>query len=218
MDKKDNIRLVIFDFDGTIADTAGIIVKTMRQTLRHLGLPDVTREQCVATIGLPLHECFTHVLPMTEEKGLECAEVYKSIFEDNNANDDVPLFLGVAATLRKLASRELMLSIASSRHSSSLNGFISHYGLTDIITLAVGGDMVSKAKPDPEPVLMTLRQLGAKPAEAIVVGDTTFDIEMGQQAGVKTCAVTYGYGQTDDLLRLHPDHVIDRFEQLADIL
>lgn len=73
------MKLIILDFDGTLGDTRSFIVHTMQQTLRELNLPLRTETQCAATIGLPLKQCFTSMLSMTDEMGERCAEVYTRI-------------------------------------------------------------------------------------------------------------------------------------------
>ena len=78
----------------------------------------------------------------------------------------------------------------------------------------MGADDVEKAKPDAEPVLKTLRRFGLQPAEALVVGDTKFDILMGRNAGAMTCGVTYGNGNREELQAARADYIIDHFEEI----
>ena len=79
------MKLIILDFDGTLADTRGLIVKTMQQTLDVLELEPCTDDQCAAMIGLPLKQAFTDLLPMTDEMGDRCVETYRHLFNENNA-------------------------------------------------------------------------------------------------------------------------------------
>ena len=212
------MKLIILDFDGTLADTRNLIVITMQQTIQELGLEPRTDEQCAAMIGLPLKEAFTTLIPMTDEMGIRCADTYRQIFYNNNAVYTVPAFPNVIETLRKLSEKGYLLTIASSRSHRSLVEFIENMNLQGVLTFVLGADDVTQAKPHPEPVLKTLEKFGCKASEAIVVGDTAYDIEMGRRAGVKTCGVTYGNGTRAELARAGADFLLDDFGELLDIV
>ena len=212
------MKLVILDFDGTIGDSEPLITGTMFKTIDELGLPRRTREQCAAMIGLPLIQTFTDLIPMSREMGHKCAEVYTRIFSENNVAGAVPPFPHVTDTIRELHRRGCTLTIASSRRRPSLVDYVHEYGLDQYISYIVSAGDVKHAKPDPEPVLMTLQALSMKADDALVVGDTTFDILMGQRAGARTCGVTYGNGTREQITECHADYVIDDFAELLDII
>ena len=96
------IKLIILDFDGTLADTRGLIVKTMQQTLEELGLESRTDEQCASMIGLPLKQAFTDLIPMSDEMGGQGVETYRKIFNENNALYVIPTFPHVMETLQRM--------------------------------------------------------------------------------------------------------------------
>ncbi len=208
------MKLIILDFDGTLADTRGLIVKTMQQTLLALGLETRTDDQCAAMIGLPLKQAFTDLIPMTDDMGERCAETYRRIFNENNAVYTVPAFPNVLETLHYLHEKGYTLTIASSRSHRSLMEFVEDMHLEKIIPYVLGADDVTEAKPNPEPVLKTLEAFGCKPEDAMVVGDTWYDIEMGRRAGVRTCGVTYGNGTRQELMDAGADWLIDDFGEL----
>ena len=212
------MKLIILDFDGTLADTRELIVKTMQQTIGALGLEARTDEECAAMIGLPLKQAFMDLIPMNDDMGDRCAETYRRLFYENNAVYKVPAFPHVLDTLRTLSEQGYTLTIASSRSNRSLMEFVHDMGLEAIIPYVLGADNVTHAKPHPEPVLMTLQKYGCKVEEAIVVGDTKYDIEMGRNAGVKTCGVTYGNGTRQELEDAGADYLIDDFKSLIHIL
>lgn len=211
------IKLLILDFDGTLGDTRTLIVQTMQQTLRELGLPAQSDEQCAATIGLPLKQCFTSMIPMSSEMGDRCAEVYTRRFFENNRPGCVPAFPHVIETLHELHKRGLQLSIASSRGRDTLLDFVQSMGLSDIITYILSANDTTEAKPHPEPVLKTLADLRIAAEEALVVGDTTFDILMGKRAGTHTCGVTYGNAAAEALIACGADLLINDFQELLSI-
>ena len=211
------MKLIILDFDGTLADTRGLIVKTMQQTLEALGLESRTDDQCAAMIGLPLKQAFTDLIPMTDEMGERCVETYRCIFNENNALYVIPTFPHVIETLHQLHEQGYTLTIASSRSNRSLMEFVNDMHLNEVIPYVLGAEDVTRAKPHPDPVLQTLKVYGCKPEDALVVGDTWYDIEMGRRAGVRTCGVTYGNGTREELADAGADFLIDDFGKLSSI-
>lgn len=210
--------LIILDFDGTLCDTRQTIVKTLQMTMDKLCLPVADEYACAATIGLPLSESFKTLFPsLTDAQASGCAQTYRDIFEENKKQFAPKVFPHVAETLKELSKRGLTLSIASSRSNHSLLDFVKAFGFDKVISLILGADDVTKAKPDPEPVLLTLRKLGFSASNALVVGDMPFDILMGGRAGAKTCGVTYGNASREELQDSGADYIIDDFANLLDL-
>lgn len=211
-------RLVILDFDGTLGDTQSLIVHTMQQTISELQLPARTDAECAAMIGLPLKKTFTELIPMTDAEGDRCAETYRKLFWQNNKPGAVPLFPGVYDTLRQLHGRGLTLTVASSRLRESLEDYLRNLGIAPFISYIVSASDTEHAKPEPDMVLMTLRETGVEPADAIVVGDTTYDIRMAHNAGVEAVGVTYGNGRRSDMEQEKAEYIIDSFGQMLDVI
>lgn len=207
-------RLVILDFDGTLADTQPLIVRSIQLTLAELHLPYRTPAQCRAIIGLPLQECFLRLLPIDEGMASRCADVYRRIFDEENQPGVVTLFPKVLETLLKLHVSGLQLAICSSRGKPTLEAFVDHFSLRDIVAMTVSANDVTRAKPHPDPVLLILDRLAVAPAETVVVGDTSFDIQMGKSAGCRTVGVTYGNQSAAALSEAGADHLIDTFADL----
>lgn len=209
-----NKRLIIFDFDGTLADTNALITKTMMMTINELGLEERTREQCAKCIGLPLAECFKVLFPISDEMGEVCAQTYRRLFDVNNVSGAVQLFPHVYETIQQLYERGCVLTIATSRSHQSVTQFLRDFALDKYITYILGADDVERAKPDPFPVLKTMNELGFKPGDTLVVGDMSFDILMGQRAGAQTVGVTYGNGTLAELQECHADMIINDLREL----
>lgn len=211
-------RLIILDFDGTMADTRATIVRTLQMTMSKRGLPVLDEATCASTIGLPLEECFLAMYPgMTGPEADRCAQTYREIFIENKKSLLPELFPGVKETLQTLVEQGHSLAIASSRHRKSIVEFLDGFGIRSLIPYVLGAGDVEKAKPDPEPVLRCLSDLGCKASETLVVGDMPYDILMGRRAGAETCGVTYGNSNREDLLASGADHVVDSFSELLDI-
>ena len=117
-----DLRLVIFDFDGTLGDTRANIVLTMRQTLERLGYAQPDEDTIAATIGVPLEKGFEQMLPgISPDDVVLCARTYREIFETNRKVLVPKLFPHVKETLEALKRAGLVLTVASSRSSKSLN-------------------------------------------------------------------------------------------------
>ncbi|MBQ9636542.1 MAG: HAD-IA family hydrolase [Prevotella sp.] len=214
-----NIKLLVFDFDGTLGDTRRNIVMTLQQTMQEKGLAIADEERCAATIGLTLEDCFRVLFPgMSAAEADECAGVYRRIFEVNRRKLSPQLFPHVRETFDCLRDAGMTIAIASSRHSASLRDFLSDMGIEEYVAYVVGADNVSHPKPAPEPVVMILEALGVPASETIVVGDMPVDVMMGRNAGMLTCGVSYGNASREQLEASGADYVIDDMSALLDIV
>lgn len=211
-----NTKIIILDFDGTLGDTASVIVQTTQATIKELGLPARTDEQCAAMIGLRLVEIPPVLFPECEVDGDLYAETYRRLFKVFNTEGAVTLYPNVMETILELHRRGIILTIASSRSRSSLADYIENLGLSEVITYYLGAADVTEGKPAPEAVNRTLEHFGLKPEDAVVVGDTVFDIHMGKNAGTRSCGVTYGNGSRESLA--DATWLIDDFAQLLNLV
>lgn len=211
-------KLIMLDFDGTIGDTQHLIVSTMQKTLSHLNLPPRSAEACKRMIGLPLKQTFTHLIEMSDEMGDQCVDVYRRIFDEDNGPGVVPVFPHVIETIKMLKERGKTLTIASSRATATLMQFVRDMQLEPYISLVLSCDDITHSKPHPETALITLQQTGFSPEEAIVVGDSQYDILMGRNAGCTTVGVSYGNGTVEELIQAGADHIIDDFAKLVDLV
>ena len=206
---------IIFDFDGTLADTQRGILATAQEVLRRMGLPPADETAMAATIGLPLIENFTRGVGMPLEEAQRAVAIYREIFEEV-AVPVIDLFPGVKETLRTLAERGVPMAVASSRGQHSLEMLMQKTGLAEFIPLdhLFGVETAARPKPAPDMVYVILGRLGAKPEETLVVGDTTFDLEMGRNAGCFTCGVSYGNQTAEQLATASPNYIIDDLRKL----
>ena len=213
------IKLVIFDFDGTLADTKENIILTFQMTMKELGVEIKSRQECAATIGLTLEDAFKVLYPgMAAEKYVLLRDTYRRIFKENRKILVPGLFPEVMETLEELRRRGYLMSIASSRLSPSLHSFLEDMKIAHLFEYAVGGDNVEHPKPAPDAVLQILRHYNLSAEEAFVVGDMPFDINMATNAGVKSCGVTWGNADAAQLKESGANYVIDKMSQLLEIL
>ena len=214
-----DIKLVIFDFDGTLADTKENIILTFQMTMKELGVEIKSRQECAATIGLTLEDAFKVLYPgMAAEKYILLRDTYRRIFKENRKILVPRLFPEVMETLEELRRRGYLMSIASSRLSPSLQSFLEDMKIAHLFEYAVGGDNVEHPKPAPDAVLQILRHYNLSAEEAFVVGDMPFDINMATNAGVKSCGVTWGNADAAQLKESGANYIIDKMSQLLEIL
>lgn len=212
-------RILIFDFDGTLADTHELIIQTNQEAMRRMGFPVLEDQVISRTIGLPLEEGILTMFPQLAKEDLPAwVKTYRAIFDELKTRIIPGLFPHVKETLEALHARGYVLTVASSRLSLSLNDFLRDMGIAPFFSYVLGADNVSAAKPDPEPVLKTLRDLHFRADEALVVGDMPVDILMGKRAGAFTCGVTYGNSDREALKKAGANHVLDDFGRLPEII
>lgn len=212
-------KLIIFDFDGTLADTTATILATYRMAIAEIGADSRTDAECRATIGLPLKEVFRQLFPgFSEEQLNNCVSTYRRIFNENKQTLIPCLYPGVEDTLNRLADIGIKMAIASSRSRESLVEFCEKCSIIKYFSLILGADDVTRAKPNPEPVLITLERLNQKADKAVVVGDMPVDIAMGKGAGCRTVGVTYGNSSCCELEEAGANHILNSFPELTDVI
>jgi len=210
---------ILFDFDGTLADTRQGIIRTVQGTLQQMGLPPADPVAVSATIGLPLTECFRLATPTPEERTEEAAAIYRNIFP-SLALEHITIFPHVLETLRQLEQLGVVMAIVSSRHHISLDPLVQQLGVERYIPLSrvYGEDEGLKPKPAPDLALKVLHDLSLAAEETLVVGDTVYDLQMGATAGCHTCGVTYGNQTRTQLLTAKPTHLVDSFEKVSALI
>ncbi|MGX8712763.1 MAG: HAD family hydrolase [bacterium] len=210
--------LVILDFDGTLADTQPLIIRSLQGTIAELGLPARTDAECASIIGLPLKECFVQLTRVDDPLAERCCEVYRRLFDKYNHPGTVTLFPHVEETLHELYRRGFRLAVCSSRARATLEAFVRQFGLEELMAAVVSADDVRRGKPFPDPAIKVLELTGSLPEEALMVGDASYDILMGRAAGCLTCGVTYGNQSATQLREAGADWLINDFMAILDIL
>ena len=205
-------RGVFFDLDGTLADTVELILMSYRHTMRtHLGEspPD---ERWLATIGTPLPIQLGD-FARSEAERLAMLNTYVT-FQRAVHDDMVRPFPGARMVLTELRRRGARVAVVTSKGRRVARSTMEVCGLWDVVDLVVAGDEVERGKPDPEPVLRALEELGLSkwPEEVVFVGDSPFDLRSGRSAGTRTAAVAWGPLERSVLDAEEPDYFLDELE------
>lgn len=203
---RSKIRLgwMLFDLDGTLIDSIGLIVDSYHHTLRTLGLPAKDDAYWLAGIGTPLREQFG--------EWAHDADLFKQLvatYRDYNHahhDDRVTAYPGVLQALKELRSAGVQTAVVTSKMRPGALRGLKLVGLLDHIDVLVGADDVSRPKPDPEPVHKAMTELSADPRRTAFVGDSVHDMDAGRAAGVATAAALWGPFDRATLERSQPTH------------
>ena len=182
--------LVVFDWDGTLMDSAPAITRSIRNACADLGLPVPSDERASYVIGLGLRDALEYAVPdLTREQLPAMLERYRHHYGLQDAA--IGLFDGVREMLDGLAARRRLLGVATGKSRAGLDRVLASTGLTDRFHATRCADE-TRPKPDPAMLLELLERLDIAPERALMIGDTTHDLRMAKSAGVASLAVSYG--------------------------
>ena len=207
-------QLVIFDFDGTLADSERCVHAAMSAALQELGIHgDLSRLK--RQIGMPLDRSVRGLVDATLDDET-VARIINSYRRHHQALQHlIKPFPGVVAALRGLSQSRVQLAIASSKLSTAVHAVLDQFEIATLFAVVVGGEQVVHGKPDPEMVDMVLNALGRGRDEALLVGDTVFDVAMAQNARVDSCAVTYGNQTLEEISTARPTYIAASIEEVV---
>lgn len=211
-------KYIIWDFDGTIACTNDIIIESWQATFRHYLGHELPVREIEATFGETLMHTIAEKLP-----GEDTAEVMACYREYQNAHCEgrVYVFEGVREVMDELKARGCRLGVATSRTANSFNKYMHELGLDGYMDVVVSMEDVTKHKPDPESVEKVLERFGAKPEEAIMLGDTRYDVECANRAGVDSVLIGWSHFVDEAAMAadgIEPAYRIKRPEELLGLI
>ena len=209
-------RNIILDFDGTLTDSRQDIARAQIWVLRRLGVVEYREEDLYRHIGKSLQETFALLLPPAKHDRIpDAAKLYGEYYPQRSLLT-TKLFPAVRETLEELKARGKRLAVASTKRGTGVRRATDHFGITALFDILQGSEGLA-FKPDPAVLHKILTGQNWERENTLMVGDTDLDILAGKNAGLATCAVTYGALSTDEL-RLHaPDFIIDDFGSLLEI-
>jgi len=209
------IRTVLFDLDGTIVDTNELIVQSFLHCLEGETSEPVTREFIIPNMGKPLVEQLEQF--SGRQDTLALMEKYRAF---NLANHDnlVREFPHVREVLAELHQRGIKIGIVTSKIRKTTLMGLKLCGLEPFVSAIVTVEDVSQPKPDPEGIRRALQELGSAPEEAVMVGDSHYDIEAAQRAGVTAIGVSWSWKGREYLETFKPDFMIDDMRELLPIV
>jgi phosphoglycolate phosphatase len=216
------IRLLIFDLDGTLIDSRLDLVHSVNATLRHMGRPELPEDVIASYVGDGAPTLIRRALgddadnePLVRS-GLEYFLAYyrEHKLDHTTVYDGIPDAL--AAIQNGAHGRPRKMAVLSNKPVNPSRAIVEALGLGGFFTQVYGGNSFETKKPDPEGAQTILREIGARPEETLIIGDSAVDIVTGRNAGLWTCGVTYGFAP-HTLADVPPDVVVDTPEELAEV-
>ncbi|ADV94308.1 MULTISPECIES: pyrophosphatase PpaX [Bacillus] len=208
------VTTILFDLDGTLINTNELIIASFLHTLEHYYPSKYKREDVLAFIGPSLFETFSSMDPDKCEDMIAMYRAYNHDMHDSLVTE----YETVYETLDALKKAGFTLGIVTTKLRDTVNMGLKLTGIGEFFETVVTLDDVTNAKPDPEPVLLALKQLGSKPEEAIMVGDNYHDVLAGKNAGTKTAGVAWTIKGPEMLAKHEPDFMLEKMSDLLQIV
>ena len=205
-------ELLVFDWDGTLADSTALIAGAIQQACRDMGLavPDDTTARHV--IGLGQRDSIQYVAPALEpQQHSQFTERFGAHYMLGDAA--IPLFAGVPAMLTELATRGHQLAVATGKSRRGLARALAQHGIAHHFVVTRCADE-GFPKPHPDMLLTLMEQAAVPPEQTLMIGDTTHDVQLARNAGVDALAVTYGAHSTAGLAELSPLATVNSIVEL----
>jgi phosphoglycolate phosphatase len=212
--------LLVWDFDGTLADTFAAIRASATAALDAHGLGPLDEAALRASVGLALSEVLARLVPGADPALVtSLVAAYREAFPAAGAAS-ARLFPGVAALLAELGDRGVTSAVATGRHRVSTEQLLDRFGIADrFATVHCESDLApGRGKPQPDLVLRACAATGRDPADTVVLGDSPLDVAMGRAAGARTIAVTWGNASRPALAAAGPTHTVDDLAALRAVL
>ena len=209
------IDLIIFDFDGTIADSLPAAIKSVQMMLKDLGYPDKTAAEIGQFIGFGERPLVAGSIGSDDPAAVATAQ---AVYYQHNCENikEVKLYPHVTEFLDQF--KEKIKIIVSNKRDKFIKLILEAHQMLASFAEILGGDSSPCLKPDPCAILTILSKYKVSPERALLVGDMSIDILTGRNAGIRTCAVTYGFTPRAELERLQPDFIIDDILDLTAII
>lgn len=209
---QNNFDLIVFDWDGTLMDSAAAIVHAIQAASRDLGLPEPADRQARHVIGLGLYDALKRAVPdLPEQEYPRMVERYRHHYLSRD--HELSLFAGVEELMEELAQRGYRLAVATGKSRLGLDRALAHSGLGAYFHALRCADQCH-SKPHPQMLEELMEELGAVPERTLMIGDTTHDLQMARNAGTAGLGVSYGAHLLEDLQALAPLACLDTVEEL----
>ena len=205
--------LIVFDWDGTLFDSAAVIADCIQQAAREMALPVPDRETASHVIGLGLNDSLRHAMPaLPQERYADFLALYRRHFLEQE--DSLSLFPGVAELLAELKQRGHLLAVATGKPRRGLDRALQASGLGALFAATRCGDE-TRSKPNPAMLLELMEELAVEKRDLLMIGDTSHDLGMARNAGVDAVAVVYGAHSLESLSALKPRACIGSVGELG---
>jgi phosphoglycolate phosphatase len=214
--KEKQFDLIVWDWDGTLADSTGMIARALVKAAEQVGLPAIALEEARHVIGLGLRESIQTLFGnISDEQSQALAKQYTLNYYA--AEHAIPLYDGASKLIAELTKRGYKQAIATGMGRRGLNLALEHSALAKYFQATRTVDECF-SKPHPQMLNELMEFLVTTPARTLMIGDSSYDLQMAQNAGIESLAVTFGAHTRQQLLKLHPKAIFNTFGELSDWL
>lgn len=223
--EKDDIwvkkEYLLFDLDGTLTDPKVGITTCVQYALKTFGIDEPDLDKLEPFIGPPLLDSFKEFYGFDDEKAQAAIEKYRERFRDKGIFEN-EIYRGVPEMLKKLKQRGLHLGVASSKPTVFVEKILEHFRIKDYFEVVVGSELDGTRSDKAEVVLEALRRFfpngRVQKHKVFMIGDRKFDVIGAKNVGVESVAVSYGYGDMEELMQAHADYIVRSVEELKRFL
>lgn len=206
-------RFVIFDFDGTIADTRRGVFDSIIYALTSYGYEVPEEDELNFFLGPPLFESFQKLTSCDDNRAEELTAKYRELYRDN-AMYRLHLFDGVREMLDEMKKAGIHLAIASSKPEKFFAKLLEHLGITDFFDVVCGASFDDIHNTKQAIIARAMNELGAEKDKTLMVGDRVFDIDGAKQNGIKSAGVVFGSDYTEELITAGADFIVKTTKDL----
>lgn len=212
-----DLKLAVFDVDGTLIDSRQVIHRAMERAFTRAGLGAIGYDRVRTIVGLELSEALGRLAPedYTHDRLMMLCAYYKEAFVEQRAQPgfEEPLYAGARETVERLADEGWLLGVATGKARRGLDIVFGHHGLHRYFQTLQTVDH-GIGKPHPRMVLDAMAETGARPEETVVIGDTSFDMEMARSAGTRALGVSWGFHTAEEIAAGGAHEIHDSYDSL----
>lgn len=212
------MKAILFDLDGTLIDSSEGITKSTQYALAHYGIIENDLSKFYKFIGPPLVASFKKYYDFPEEQAVEAVAVYRERYNKIGLFE-CSLYPGVRECIEKLKAQGYLIGMASSKPEVSCRRILEHFGILELFDDVVGATFDGRIDTKEEVLNEVMRRWSDVPKdEMCLIGDTMFDVEGANQVGIRTVAVTFGFGNVQEMVEAGAVAVCDDMEELPEIV
>ncbi len=212
-----NYKYILFDFDGTLTDSSEGIFKSLTYAFESYGHGTPSLDLLRKFIGPPLYHSFTVFCGFDDKHAWEMTDKYRERYRKIGYLES-RLYDGVAETLKELKEQGYILATASSKPLHFVDSICENLDIKKYFDFLGGTEFDNTSESKATVIENAMKNIGATLPETLMVGDTKFDIEGAHAVGILCCAVTYGFGTTQDFKEYNAEYIVDKAEEILEIV
>ncbi|HEX3028243.1 MAG TPA: HAD-IA family hydrolase, partial [Clostridia bacterium] len=210
------INVLIFDCDGVIIDSGADITNAVLHTMRHFNVREISKEEIISYVGRGAETLIRKSFKGCDEQLIQTVIPYYKIYYLENCIIETRLYENVRKTLEHFSDKKI--AMVTNKPEAITHRILQRLEVNHYFDIIIGPESVERSKPDPEGLRKVLKEFGEMAENAIMIGDSEYDIQAGKSTEIHTCGVTYGIGNLNDLKASGPELLIDNMIELINLV